>query len=1092
MEVNRREAMFAAAAISAAAFSRRVAASPRWSASARRPLSPLERLLLVDLEAQGIRDVSVLIAARTSAHATVLNRVLGDGGTALANFAEVDGLYASIPIARLEAMRNWPEIERFQLTGSQSFVYLGNNSELEPGVSLAERLSRLEIDNPFSGQGSTQAVQFRTANPRFDGRGVIIGNIEELQPNLPSLLWGRALEGHRIPKIVDYVLHFAMPASIGAPEPSPDDDHHVIWRYTESVRPGSTRTASFNGRSYRLPASARGNEIRICRHESVRDGLAVTSLWDVESEKVWLLADAETDFDSVTPVDVAAEITRRVTVTVRDGRPGDGNLRPVILRAGRDRRIIGLQLYYSDHADMTATVAAGHNFFGSRAGGVAPGALLLVHFTPRRALRALDLPHLESALASILDDRNDLVSLSSSIEELAYGADQSVAGLLAERAIDISGIPVFSAADNGGPQLSIIEAVSGADAVIAVGGYVPNEPRRAIYGVESTETDCLASYSSWGPREDGGLKPELVSITEIMSGDTTASDLNVHRLRLGAGTSAAAPSATGHAALLISAAKQENIPIDPGRMKIALFSTARFMSNIEARAQGHGLIQVADAWKVLRRLRHYDVPRFRTEAPVRTYRSAWFKTPNVGAGIFEQIGWTPNSTGEREIRITRTAGPPRRQEYLLRWKGQTSAFASPLERVRLGFNETISIPISIRVGESGAYSAILDLIDPTLNVIVHSVLCTIFVAEQLNADNGFRVELQRTMPRPGNSVIFIDVPPETSLLSVEVRQHGGALLFRPQLPSGNLAISGVFGSANRYEREAPAAQDFERTFVDPEPGVWQIWLKDGADQPRLPDDQIPSSRSRRLDPVTLSLTMSAYGVSGRSVPASPRNEQPRALFANGLRPVPVAEVKSLGLGSERIDQLVLRPGSSAIFQDIEVPTGATELEAEIMPQTSAGAHVTLAILRVSPTHQPWITGAHTAVMALSVGPGARKRVQLRNPPAGSYRIAIDPVVIPEAGLTVAYRDALFHPTFGSLDVEDGALPFAPATSRTAAGTPNVRARPDQGRQLVARMGLFSNEIANIRFEPGDPQAPDTSTRVIVEHHPLATVTVPIE
>ena len=72
------------------------------------------------------------------------------------------------------------------------------------------------------------------------------------------------------------------------------------------------------------------------------------------------------------------------------------------------------------------------------------------------------------------------------------------------------------------------------------------------------------------------------------------------------GTSMSAPNATGCFALLVSAAKATNIPrerVNPYVMRRIVENSAMTLPNVEPLGQGHGLIQVVDAWRSIEALR---------------------------------------------------------------------------------------------------------------------------------------------------------------------------------------------------------------------------------------------------------------------------------------------------------------------------------------------------------------------------------------------------------------------------------------------------------------------------------------------------------
>lgn len=123
------------------------------------------------------------------------------------------------------------------------------------------------------------------------------------------------------------------------------------------------------------------------------------------------------------------------------------------------------------------------------------------------------------------------------------------------------------------------------------------------------------------------------------------------------GTSASGPHGAGHIALLVSAARQTGIAHDAVRLRAAIATTAKFLEGVETRAQGHGLIQVSDAWEALQRARNWEPPSFIVAAPI---VAAEAKTGGVdrfvGRGLFELSGWHPGKRGQREVKVTRTGG----------------------------------------------------------------------------------------------------------------------------------------------------------------------------------------------------------------------------------------------------------------------------------------------------------------------------------------------------------------------------------------------------------------------------------------------------
>ena len=68
------------------------------------------------------------------------------------------------------------------------------------------------------------------------------------------------------------------------------------------------------------------------------------------------------------------------------------------------------------------------------------------------------------------------------------------------------------------------------------------------------------------------------------------------------GTSMASPQGVGAGALLLSAAKANNVAVKTAQLRKALLSTSRYIDpdRFGAMAQGNGLLDVVKAWDILK------------------------------------------------------------------------------------------------------------------------------------------------------------------------------------------------------------------------------------------------------------------------------------------------------------------------------------------------------------------------------------------------------------------------------------------------------------------------------------------------------------
>ena len=169
---------------------------------------------------------------------------------------------------------------------------------------------------------------------------------------------------------------------------------------------------------------------------------------------------------------------------------------------------------------------------------------------------------------------------------------------------------MFISAGNSGSGMNTVGDPSVCGKVMSVGSYITKDSWQKNYGSDSAFVDNLHGFSSRGPREDGDFKPSFVAPGSAISttplwqpggpvGGTYALPPGYSMLN---GTSMASPQAAGAAALLISAAKQQNVQKQPDQLRQALTSSARLLdtSRIGVYEQGNGLINVGAAWNLLK------------------------------------------------------------------------------------------------------------------------------------------------------------------------------------------------------------------------------------------------------------------------------------------------------------------------------------------------------------------------------------------------------------------------------------------------------------------------------------------------------------
>ncbi len=1021
--------------------------------------------------AGGQDHVRLFLDAQTGHSAEIAERVRAISGEVLLLATDIDFLRVSVPIARLGDIQRWPELTTWRVEMSDVYASRfgvetsASDAAMKPGPKPTAYTAR---DNPYTGEAATESLQFKTTHPTFDGRDAVIGLIEPVDARTPSLAWAISRDGARVPKLLDYVM---LPPKEVTEDPATANEQTAGfgWQRTARVWPDDRGLFTFGGQTYSVPKDARSDEWRVTRFHVRQANLSpeLTVFWNVRTATVSLCEAGQTAFADGVILPLPTSIHRAAIGTMRHDEK-----RTVRIAVDLPDRTLGLEVNWSEHGTMCASVASGHSFLNSQAEGVAPGArLMVIDYRHQDDGDVIPTLPLHAWLELLRDPRVDVISNSTAFFS---GREH----LLDSRRLDLQLLdrlltkypkPFFVAAGNYGPETGALnEGVMASDQVITIGAYTPAETWQANFGITPTAPFTPAPYSAYGPTEDGALKPDLLSLTGTLSSLTVRAEYKEvfdspyvelpTGYAISGGTSAAAPNASGHGALLVSAAKQAGLPHDPARLKVALFSTAKFLPGVEARLQGHGLIQVAGAWEALRRLARETPPTFVTRAPVRTFYSEQFATPNIGRGLHERVGWSPGQSGDRELTITRTSGPATPISYMLHWQGDVDTFSSPLKKLTVPLNQPVKLPVHIHVGPSRAYSAIVDLIDPQIGLVMHSVLCTVIAAEPLSSANGYSATIDGTAPRPGHGFAFVNVPPGTTALRVQATQrHGRHAVLFALAPDGELPQAGVTtngdGTSYALPWKLPSSnrETYDQTFVHPLPGVWQLWIThdDGFSPKKYdPDETRPAAAS------DFTMHVTALGLDSSSTTTEPASAA-TVNFVNRLGTVERATVQAMGVGTLREDRMTLPAGFAPVFHELDVPEGASRLEAAADADSSA--NISLAVFRIDDAD-----ARIARLLVHDASPGARKFLTLMKPAAGKYKVCVDAWGdVPERGVSVRYRDVLYHPLYGTLHVNDTAATLAAGEHHPASISWAVNAWPIGNRQLVGEVGLFGESYVNM-------------------------------
>jgi len=181
----------------------------RFPRPAQPALSKTDHLTLAMLRTAGKKTAMVLVAAREGGTAEVerlLRRALCD---VEATAPEIGYIRCVAPVEQLAAITRLPGIESIALSTTQLSSVYGLSAlpttvpKSAPAAATggATPSRYMAADNPFTATRAMQALQFKEANPFFDGRGVVVGVLAAQVDLLTSeLKWATDIRGKSVPR----------------------------------------------------------------------------------------------------------------------------------------------------------------------------------------------------------------------------------------------------------------------------------------------------------------------------------------------------------------------------------------------------------------------------------------------------------------------------------------------------------------------------------------------------------------------------------------------------------------------------------------------------------------------------------------------------------------------------------------------------------------------------------------------------------------------------------------------------------------------------------------------------------------------------
>ncbi|WP_030526193.1 S8 family serine peptidase [Phycicoccus jejuensis] len=1017
--------------------------------------------LLEKAEAAGTKRVTLIMAVDKGTTKQVAASIRAQGGFVGMTNDKVGYVRASVPTKAVPGVAALAKVRAVDLDESVKLPTPGAEGKAGAVRTLAGPGKSTPNANPYMPTRETGSVDFKKANPTWDGRGVTIGVLDSgVDLDHPAL--ATTSTGER--KIVDWVT---------ATDPIFDGD--ATWRpMLTQVEATPSFTLTGVG-TYRAPksgsfyfsrfsesitaASEPGGDVNRDGDTTDRFGI----LYDATTHDIWVDSNLDNVFSAdelMRPYnekydighfgvdDPSTDIVESMPFVVEyredvDMSPYGG---PYV---GTTADFVNIGIVEDAHGSHVAGIAAGHSLFGGRMDGQAPGAKIVSSRACTWGGGCTNAALTDGMVDLVANRGVDVVNMSiGGLPALNDGANARAE--LYNRLIDVFGVQLFISAGNSGAGINTVGDPSVATDVVSVASSVSKETWLANYGSQVSSKLALHNYSSRGPREDGGFKPNIMAPGSAIS--TVPQWLKQpdlaeagYTLPIGYamfnGTSMASPQAAGSAALLLSAGFQTQTPITPKQLRESMYTSADYQKKLEAVGQGTGQTDVPGAWNLLKK-RSNVRGEYTTTAPVCTALSGFLTTPNQGTGLYVdcpagQGGLKVGQTKRYTVKVARTTGTSQRVKHTVRIIGNDGTFSAP-SSVRIGRGGEVSIPVTTKVKTRGLHSAILEIDDPTTRLVDHRVMLAVVASTDVTKPS-YSTVTRGTVERNLFKRVFVTVPEgakalQVNLSGIATKSQVRWVAFNPYgVPVDTTSTPFCY---TNYSDPATCKPQ-SRAYANPIPGVWELLVESRRTSPFLDNPFVLTAAVQGLtvDPETQTVDAPV----GESTPVS-------WTVKNDFGTVTV-NPRGGSLGSAHAERATIADGNQATYE-VVVPEGATRLDAAIGNTSDLSADLDLTVF-----------DADGNQVAQSADGDSEEAVSIANPAPGTYTVVIDGYSVPAGTTEYDYRDVFFSPALGTLDVPSGSVTLAGGASVTVNGAISPDAAAENGRQLFGEMNLLSTEGA---------------------------------
>ncbi len=486
-----------------------------------------------------------------------------------------------------------------------------------------------------------------------------------------------------------------------------------------------------------------------------------------------------------------------------------------------------ISLFFDDgfHGTHVTGIAAGYMIDGSTINGVAPGAKVIGLKLGNNLFTGGATVTESMKKAYLYADRISKERKEPCIVNMSFGIGAEIEGkaemeeFITKLMKENPYLYICVANGNEGPGVSSQGLPSSADYVFASGAVLTQSVGRDLYGARLTH-DIILDFSSRGGEVD---KPDVVSPGAAFS--TVPNYMPADRFW---GTSMASPYSTGVMSLLLSAAVKEypDTKIPSELLFKAVRQSATYMQDYTWLDQGHGYINAARAWELLKKYidqgevknyEHYTIISLAPNMPDNKAPNLYLRDGSfiTGKETFNYIVKRDNF--QDETKFYRGFDIKTDADWIKPVQKKTYIRNNQPAVINIQFDKS-------KLTKPGLYCGRISAVrDDYTKMPEFDMLATVIIPYEFSASNNYRMEWKNEKLAVGMvNRYFVDMPAGQTTMHIKLSEAGKEytnVIYRIADPNGRpIERSRLLSSLNDNE-------SIEGNYYNFEPGVYEVMVE---------------------------------------------------------------------------------------------------------------------------------------------------------------------------------------------------------------------------------------------------------------------------